>query len=106
MAPGCLLQRHRTEVYKRIDSVREAAIDRLVNADDNAMTQLIKKPHPKNIVGAATLTPNRCTTCPSVTANPEDTREASSGLRRATDVVGFDFTAKVGKQILSTFPVP
>jgi hypothetical protein len=53
MAPGCMLQRHKTEIYKPINSVREAATDLLVNADDNAMTQRIKRPHPKNLAGAA-----------------------------------------------------
>src|SRR3954466_13240302 len=46
MVPGCLLQRAGHEVYNRIDSVRKAATDLLVNTEDNAMRRRIEKPRP------------------------------------------------------------
>ena len=53
MTPGGVLQRDAREIYDRIDAVREAAADLLVNTEDNAMTGRINKPSPQNVANAA-----------------------------------------------------
>jgi hypothetical protein len=52
MAPGGVLQRDARR-FSRIDFVREAAADLLVNTEDNAMTGRIDKPCPQNVANAA-----------------------------------------------------
>src|ERR1700730_5935582 len=53
VVPGCPLQRAGDEIYKRIELVRKAATDLLVNNEDNAMIVRFAEPRPENIANAA-----------------------------------------------------
>jgi hypothetical protein len=53
MAPGCMLQCDAHEIDNRIESLREAATDLLVNTEHNAVMRQIYKPHSKNITNSA-----------------------------------------------------
>ena len=53
VVPGCQPQRTGYEIDKRIDLVRKAATDLLMNAEDNAVGRRIDEPGPENIADAA-----------------------------------------------------